>query len=182
MAVCGESPASLFDPALGLDVDAQSLRGVSFKRAWSLLSGQAIKTTAGGAWGDWRMDTNLWFYLLPPAQTTGMRESEKVYRALSHRPVLAHGFDHPQLARMTNFTPLTLDNTTLVPPTVPTGRRRGFQLCSLAAIPLPRSEGRCTFRACCATSGRRAKLARALTPRLSCPGCRASLVSSPWRA
>ena len=125
-AACGQPPGVLFEPHLGLSVSPQTLRGVAFSRLQTLLNGQAIKTSAGGAWGDWRMDTNLWLYLAPPEYTAGMRVDAGQYRALSHRPVLAHGFDQPQLTRMTNFTPLAFDNTTLIPCTVPTGRGEDF--------------------------------------------------------
>ncbi len=126
LSVCGQPPAVLFGQEFGLEVSADTLRGATFSQVEGLLRGQSIKTTAAGAWGDWRMDTNLWFYLAPPAHTQGMRASEASYRALSHQPVMAHGYPHPQLTRMSNFTPLAFDNRELMPCTAATGRGEDF--------------------------------------------------------
>lgn len=126
LASCGQAPGVLFGDGFGASVSPDTLRGLSYGQVASLLSGEVIKTTAAGAWGDWRMDTNLWLYLAPPEHTQGMRADEASYRALSHQPALAHGFDHLQLARMSNFTPLAFDNRQLMPCTVPTGRGEDF--------------------------------------------------------
>ncbi|MEM6572822.1 MAG: hypothetical protein AAF736_01030 [Pseudomonadota bacterium] len=126
LGVCGQPPAVLFSERFGLEVSAETLRGATFDQVEGLLRGQSIKTTAAGAWGDWRMDTNLWFYLAPPMHTQGMRASEASYRALSHQPVMAHGYPHPQLTRMSNFTPLAFDNRQLMPCTAATGRGEDF--------------------------------------------------------
>ncbi len=126
LAACGQSPAVLFSDAFGLEVSAKTLRGATFREIDGLLRGNAIKTTAAGAWGDWRMDTNLWLYLAPAQFTQGMRSSEAAYRALSHQPVMVHGFMTPQLTRMSNFTPLAFDNTQMLPCTAATGRGEDF--------------------------------------------------------
>ncbi|MEM9532916.1 MAG: hypothetical protein AAGA23_18490 [Pseudomonadota bacterium] len=126
LEVCGQSPGALLSGELGLAAAPGMLRGASYGRIASLLAGQAIRTTAAGAWGDWRMDTHLWLYLADGADTAPLRTDLRSYRALTHRPVLYHGFPQAQLAEISNFTPLAFDNTTLMPCTVPTGRGEDF--------------------------------------------------------
>ncbi|MFK7955822.1 MAG: hypothetical protein AB8B96_06985 [Lysobacterales bacterium] len=139
LAACGQSPAVLFNSAFAMEVSPQTLQGATFPQINSLLSGEAIKTTAAGAWGDWRMDTNLWLYLAPPAHTEGMRRSEASYRALSYQPVMAHGFVAPQLTQMSNFTPLAFDNRQLLPCTVATGRGEDFTFAAWLRFLYPES-------------------------------------------
>ncbi|MDJ0655299.1 MAG: hypothetical protein QNJ40_14140 [Xanthomonadales bacterium] len=139
IASCGRAAGVLFDPSLGLSADAATLRGYDYRKIRSLLGGNAIKTTAGGAWGDWRMDTTLWFYLMPQEYTRSIYSEPKRYLSLMHRPVLAHGYDQAQLTRLSNFTPVGIDNSELLPCTVPTGRGEDFTFAAWLRFLYPQS-------------------------------------------
>ncbi len=122
----GQPAGRLFGPDFGLSIDPDTWRGVDYDTARALLECTAIKTTTGGFWGDSPMDTTLWYYLLPGNYSRGLWADPDRYRALLNTPTLAYGFDQLQITRSSNFTPVSVDNTALVPCLPPTQRGEDY--------------------------------------------------------
>lgn len=137
--ICGQPAGRLFAPEFGLGVTRDAWRDLSFDEARAVVECDVIKTTAGGVWGDTRMDTTLWYYLLPGRYSRGLWADEVRYRALLNRPTMAHGFDQVQLARLSSFTPVAVDNTGLCPCMPPTGRGEDYAFAAWMRYLYPRS-------------------------------------------
>ena len=179
LGLCGETLASITTHVDGCSIGVEQLRGLNYSRTPTLRPDPRVLATVNGHRGHSGTAGLGWIFMLDPAERAAMLRDDDGYRAWLENPAVWTGRAAFNVSARGNFTPFAIDNSRLMPCTMPTGRGEDALFASLARTTYPRDvvidmpfaighqqEG---------SRGQRASLAQAERPGV--PQCFADLVA-----
>jgi hypothetical protein len=120
LASCGQALGAIVHDRYGLRREA--LRGVNLGRLDGLSEKSRIVATQHGTYGSARTETGLWLYQLDAESRADFWRERAMYQRNVEAHHIWHAVAQARVTPMSNFTPFTLDNATLLPCTNPVGR------------------------------------------------------------
>lgn len=103
-------------------LDGRTLRGLNLGRLAEFNAESRILATQAGSCGSSRTETGLWLYQLDAESRAEFWRDRESYQRNVEAQHLCHAVAQARVTAMANFTPLTLDNSLMLPCTNPIGR------------------------------------------------------------
>ncbi|MEP6483187.1 MAG: hypothetical protein ABJB01_01975 [Rudaea sp.] len=120
LASCGQNLGSVIHAHY--PIDRSSLRGMNLGRLDTLNESARIIATQAGSYGSSRTETALWLYQLDADSRADFWNERASYQRNVEAQHLWHTVAQARVMSMANFTPFTVDNSSMLPCTNPVGR------------------------------------------------------------
>lgn len=117
---CGQSLGALISS--DYPIERNALRGLSLGRLGEFNPNTRVVATQTGSYGSSRTETGLWLYQLDADSREEFWRERSDYQRNVEAQHVWHAAAQAHIATMANFTPLTLDNSRMLPCTNPVGR------------------------------------------------------------
>lgn len=136
--VCGETLAAVTQHADGCRLGIDELRGLDYSRTPTLRPRARVLATINGHRGHSGAATLGWVYGLDPNARAELLRDAASYEAWLQDPAVWSGSARYAVSERGGYTPFALDNTRLLPCTVPSGRGEDALFANLAKLAYPR--------------------------------------------
>lgn len=124
---CGQPVGAL--PQYSLERGA--LRGINMARLELLSSETRVMTTHQGSYGSARTELGTWLYTLDPESRRQFWAERASYLRNVEVQFIWHGVAQARVLEIAGFTPFTVDDSRMMPPTNPVGRGEDSLFCAL---------------------------------------------------
>jgi hypothetical protein len=136
---CGHSLGTLFSTQTAMRPARIDLRGLESAALGGLDAGTRVIMTMNGHRGHSGSAGRDWLFLLSPAERAGFAGDREHYLATLARPNVVFADHQFVLAARSVFTPFMIDASSLLPPTVATGRNEDYLFGALSQALWPSS-------------------------------------------
>lgn len=136
---CGHSLGSLFSASSAMRPARVDLRGLESAALGGMDARTRVIMTMNGHRGHSGSAGRDWLFLLSPAERVGFAGDREHYLATLARPNVVYADDQFVLTTRSVFTPFMVDASSLLPPTVATGRNEDYLFGALSQALWPSS-------------------------------------------
>ncbi|GJM10142.1 MAG: hypothetical protein DHS20C11_24180 [Lysobacteraceae bacterium] len=138
-ATCGYSVAELLDGEPGRLLKGQDLRGKTLAELDHLTGASRVVVSTNGAWGHGRSDHLAWMLTADRAARESWVGDEQRYQQISNEPRAICSSPATFIGRFLTHTPMSVDNSQMIPFAAPRGRGEDYLLSALISFCYPKA-------------------------------------------